>query len=436
MQIKQRLKAYISAGFDVNEDIYLLRQLVLIHSLLLMTMVLLGSFTLYNIEDSHYLVATFDAIAFGACGYGYFQLRSRQKLGLAINIAILTLFVFLNTLTTISQNESFTLIWTIFFPIFTILLKGRKTGLCLVALYYAILIPQAFFGIDTWQNGAWDFGSFLRFSIASFVVVYSAYLNEFSFERSYNELHKLKQKEVDLAKQEAQTHAQMIDRKNKLLAEVSHELLTPLAALKINLEALEDGMFDDKDKTYQLLHSRLGDMNHLIADLNHMAEADIGSMLMKHQPVAISALLDNTIRSYQHMIAERGIKLHLNNRIPPEVMINGDEGRLIQVFTNLISNSCRYTDSQGTLHIEGRCGQHKLVIIFSDSAPGVSEEKLPRIFERLYQAESSRNRSAEGSGLGLAISRTIIQAHKGSITASASPLGGLSIEIQLPLIKS
>jgi two-component system sensor histidine kinase BaeS len=107
---------------------------------------------------------------------------------------------------------------------------------------------------------------------------------------------------------------------------------------------------------------------------------------------------------------------------------------LHQLFGNLLENSLRYTDGGGVVRV--RCAQHgaNALILVEDSAPGVPDDKMEKLFERFYRIEASRNRATGGSGLGLAICRNIVEAHEGRITASASPLGGLSMAIELPLV--
>ena len=131
----------------------------------------------------------------------------------------------------------------------------------------------------------------------------------------------------------------------------------------------------------------------------------------------------------QHDIA---LELHL----PDEpVMVLADEGRLGQLLGNLLENSLRYTDSGGRLRLEARIDGKELLLQFDDSAPGVAADALPKLFDRFYRVETSRNRATGGAGLGLAISAKIAEAHGGSLTAAASPLGGLrlSLRLRLPL---
>jgi two-component system, OmpR family, sensor histidine kinase BaeS len=117
-------------------------------------------------------------------------------------------------------------------------------------------------------------------------------------------------------------------------------------------------------------------------------------------------------------------------------VIHADPDRLRQMINNLVGNSLRYTDAPGRIRIACHIAAGDAVLEISDSAPGIPEEMLPRIFERLFRVESSRNRASGGAGLGLAICKNIVEAHGGHIDASQSPLGGITITVQIPLLKS
>ena len=109
----------------------------------------------------------------------------------------------------------------------------------------------------------------------------------------------------------------------------------------------------------------------------------------------------------------------------------GDRQRLSQLFTNLLENSLRYTDSPGTLEITTSNDMDHAIVTFSDSAPGIDPKSIDKIFDRFYREELSRSREKGGAGIGLSICAAIVEAHSGRITAKSSSLGGLLIKIQL-----
>jgi len=154
----------------------------------------------------------------------------------------------------------------------------------------------------------------------------------------------------------------------------------------------------------------------------------------KMEELDVSELIDvflttNQSTLTQHAIAHSFVK-------PDRAGLQGDARRLEQLFTNLLQNTCRYTDSGGQLHVvlKGTInnGQEQLEIDWFDSSPGVAASALPQLFDPLFRTEGSRNRELAGSGLGLTIAKRIVEAHGGTISASASSLGGLHIKIKFP----
>ena len=126
--------------------------------------------------------------------------------------------------------------------------------------------------------------------------------------------------------------------------------------------------------------------------------------------------------------------LTLTTALADDVMIRGDAQRLRQLWSNLLDNSCAYTQPPGKLSVSLICERGDAVITWQDSAPGVPEEELSRLTERLYRVEGSRNRASGGSGLGLSIASALVTAHGGTLTPSASALGGLTWTLRLPLL--
>ena len=212
------------------------------------------------------------------------------------------------------------------------------------------------------------------------------------------------------------------------VADISHDLRTPLTILSGELQALEYGVRTFDEDTLKSLQSEVAHLRKLVADLHELTISDEGGLKIRSDPVDVVAILRDTLESSGNRIEDAGITLQL--QIPEDaVLIDGDEQRLAQLFTNLIENTIRYTDAPGLLRIEIADTDEKIVIRFADSAPGVSPEHLPRLFDRLYRADSSRNRETGGSGLGLAICESIVTGHGGEISAAASKSGGIEVTI-------
>ncbi len=222
-------------------------------------------------------------------------------------------------------------------------------------------------------------------------------------------------------------------QKNQLLADVSHELRTPLTALQLKVEALKHNLVDDVDASYERLIEKISDINRMISDIYQLAQSDIGALNMRVTEEDISELFAKWQDEFRDLVQMRAFEWLFENHLPSSQSISIDKDRIKQVLANLINNSLAYTDSPGEIKLTAKITDKFLSVYIEDSKPGVAPDELPKLFERLFRVESSRSRETGGSGLGLSICKSIIEAHKGKITASSSELGGLLIDIKLPL---
>jgi two-component system, OmpR family, sensor histidine kinase BaeS len=222
----------------------------------------------------------------------------------------------------------------------------------------------------------------------------------------------------------------------QFVADTSHELRTPIAILRAQVEALQDGIHSPSGKTLGVLHSEIMGMSRLVDDLYDLAKSDVGQLGYKLVPVDVTAVLDEAIDAFDERFRGKNITVDKTGIDQSSHLVNADSDRIKQLFRNIMGNSLRYTDSGGTLQVSTQVQNGNLHVYFDDTKPGVEESVLPQIFDRFVRAESSRNRSLGGAGLGLAICKSIIAEHGGSIKAAASALGGLRIEICLPLERS
>ncbi|WP_413771006.1 ATP-binding protein [Pseudomonas fluorescens] len=219
--------------------------------------------------------------------------------------------------------------------------------------------------------------------------------------------------------------------RREFMADVSHELRTPLSVLRGELEAIEDGVRSLDPNTMKSLLGEVGMLSKLVDDLYELSLADIGALTYRKAPCMLNDVLDNSLAMYRERFAARQLQFDLE--LPREpVALLADASRLQQLFSNLLENSLRYTDVNGRLRISVGVDRDTVRIDFLDSGPGVSASQLPRLFERFYRGESSRNREHGGAGLGLAICRSIANAHDGSLVADHSPYGGLWLTLRLP----
>lgn len=231
--------------------------------------------------------------------------------------------------------------------------------------------------------------------------------------------------------------ARTLERNEQLrrdfMADVSHELRTPLAVLKGEIEAMEDGVRPLSVAGMHSLQTEVNTLGKLIDDLYELSLSDAGALSYRFQRINLPALLEEVQHMYAERFADAGLDLSTTLATQPPVFVQADPDRLRQLFSNLLENTLRYTQAPGALRIHGSQAGGRLVLDFEDSAPGVETAVLSRLFERFYRVEHSRSRTTGGAGLGLAICRNIVEAHQGVIRASASPLGGISIQLELPV---
>jgi len=214
------------------------------------------------------------------------------------------------------------------------------------------------------------------------------------------------------------------------MADVSHELRTPLAVLRGELEALQDGVRQPTPASLSSLQAEVSTLTKLVDDLHQLSLSDLGALAYRKSQVDCVHLLQIAVAVFRERFHAKG--LQIVTHLPERALLFGDPDRLNQLFNNLLENSLRYTDAGGTLEIGIETHASRLVIYWQDSAPGVNDEQLSRIFERFYRTEASRNRASGGSGLGLSISQNIVEAHGGHIRAQHSPLGGVRITVEFP----
>jgi signal transduction histidine kinase len=242
----------------------------------------------------------------------------------------------------------------------------------------------------------------------------------------------IQQSRNKLILKEKQLSELLLTQKNKLLADVSHELATPLTVLKLQVESLKDDLEDDVHATYDALDNKITDIEHLIDDIHQLAQSDIGAIILNINTFELNNTLDTWQEEFTQMIQRNKLDFEMSKVLPESLPIDFDRERIKQIMTNLLTNSIKYTDKPGRVKLTATSKNNTLVLSIEDSAPSVSSEDLTNIFERLYRVEGSRSRETGGSGLGLAICKSLIEAHNGNIYAQHSNLGGIKIVVELP----
>lgn len=213
-------------------------------------------------------------------------------------------------------------------------------------------------------------------------------------------------------------------------ADIAHELRTPLAILRGEIQAMQDGvrpLAQDGLASLQAECERLGD---LIEDLYQLSLADAGAFDYRYQQIDLGELVGDVLDQHRTALSDAG--LVIRSDIATHLMASVDTRRIGQLIDNLLVNARRYTDAPGVVRVGLESQGERCLLIVEDSAPGVPEDALPRLFDRLFRVDASRHRGSGGAGLGLAIARAVVHAHGGEIRSMHSPLGGLRIEISLP----
>lgn len=221
--------------------------------------------------------------------------------------------------------------------------------------------------------------------------------------------------------------------RRRWVADISHELRTPIALLRAELEAVQDGMRPLTPELIERLHGDALRLARLVDDLYELSITDLGALGYRFESCDLAALLSAEVAAFEDGFAAAGLRLGLHQASPTPLRVRADAQRLSQAFRNLLQNSLHYTDPGGALEIRLASAERRALITFEDSAPGVPEAALGHLFERLYRVDGARGRHRGGAGLGLAIVHNVIEAHGGHIEAAQAPAGGLLIRIELPI---
>lgn len=223
------------------------------------------------------------------------------------------------------------------------------------------------------------------------------------------------------------------ESRKRWVADTAHELRTPVAILRGEIEAMQDGIIKVTPDSLASLQQEAMHITRLIDDLNQLSMHDMGNLNYEMDEADLGDILEQTTQSMSLIYKEAGLDLDLEFDQKHPISITGDTDRLHQLFANLMNNSLKYTNAPGRLKITLREEKNLAIVLFEDTPPGVNEEEKQRIFEQFYRVENSRNRATGGRGLGLAICTNIVDGHQGTIKAYHSPEGGLGIRIEFPL---
>jgi len=222
--------------------------------------------------------------------------------------------------------------------------------------------------------------------------------------------------------------------RKEFIADVSHELKTPIFAAQGFVHTLLDGAVEDKsvrDKFLKKAAKSLDGLDALVQDLLTLSQIETGDIKMKFDNIDLYSLCSEVVEQYEHRAAKRNISVKVKK---PEqmVIVVADWLRITQVMTNLVSNAIKYSNEGGEVVIYFEIGERYIHTHVEDHGEGIPPEHLKRIFERSYRVEKSRSREKGGTGLGLAIVKHILEGHKSRAIVKSEPGKGSDFSFRLP----
>lgn len=226
--------------------------------------------------------------------------------------------------------------------------------------------------------------------------------------------------------------------RRQLLANIAHELRTPLAVIQGHLEGILDGVIEPSKEQLSSLHEEAIRLNRLIKELRDLSLAEVRQLALEKSPTDINKLISRVVTMLKPMADEKNIQIgcFLTEDVA-DVMVDSD--RMNQVFYNILVNAIRYSPVQSevqvTTSLEEREKQQWLTVSIKDSGLGIAAEDVPYIFDHFYRSDKSRDRKSGGSGLGLAIVKQLVEIHGGQVAVNSEVGKGSIFEVLLPLDK-
>lgn len=230
------------------------------------------------------------------------------------------------------------------------------------------------------------------------------------------------------------TMIQQLSRaRREMIANISHELNTPITTIGLLVETLTGGAIEKPDVREKMLYNvrlEVETLSQLVQEMRDLSLIESRQMPIKLVPTELAPLIKKSVDPLFHLSDRKNQTIHYD--IPPDIIVYADENQVPRVLKNIVHNAIKFSPEDGEIAVSASKGEDEATIQIKDCGIGIAESDLPRIFERFFQADQSRQ---EGTGLGLAIARHIILGHGGSIWAENNPEGGASFFFTLPLEK-
>ena len=227
--------------------------------------------------------------------------------------------------------------------------------------------------------------------------------------------------------------------KKRMIADVAHELRTPIAAVRSALEGLRDGLIEPTEETFTALHNRILLLTRLVGDLHQLALADAGQLSIHRSPCSLEEVVSGIVEAIGAQAEDAG--LTMISSIPGAIpRLDADPQRVEQILLNLLANAIRHTPAGGVIRIFAERSGDDTMVSVCDTGPGLAPSDLPHVFDRFYRADPARTSSGErpspdavGAGLGLPIAKALVEAHGGRIWAENALDGGACFRFTLPI---
>jgi two-component system sensor histidine kinase BaeS len=227
-----------------------------------------------------------------------------------------------------------------------------------------------------------------------------------------------------------ETLRQEEELRKESVADLAHELRTPVTGLLSRIEAAQDDVLADPQANLAAMHTEVRRLVGLLDDLRNLADAERPGFLVDKQPLDVAAVAAGHVQLVAPAFLEKGVRLSTDLR---PAWIDGDAGRIDQIVANLLSNALRYTPAGGTVTLTTRSSEHNAVLEVVDTGAGMAPEDLDHVFSRFWRGEKSRSRDTGGSGIGLTIVRELVRAHEGTVEVASTLGTGSRFTVRLPL---
>ncbi|MBI4278591.1 MAG: HAMP domain-containing protein, partial [Armatimonadetes bacterium] len=208
----------------------------------------------------------------------------------------------------------------------------------------------------------------------------------------------------------AEALARTEEQRRALIADVAHELRTPLSGIKGYMEGLIDGVIPAGVETFQTVHREADRLQRLVSDLQDLSRLEAGQVALQARRAEVGALVQAAVARLRPQFDDKEIAVAVEVGADLPVVVV-DEDRIVQVMINLLGNALQFTPAGGRVRVEARRGPEGARVTVTDTGVGIPVEHLPHLFERFYRVDRSRSRAAGGSGIGLTIARHLVEAH-------------------------